>query len=122
MAVLVAGRNGMYPEIVQMAPTFPPLTSIEGSSLVDPFPYLVQILALAKAVTRILVAVDTSTNHKEQLTVLQIALNDFNMNLPNELRFQTPTFRRYVPLNQGGCFALIHVSGGKDCRRLSPYG
>jgi len=54
--------------------------------------------------------------------VLQIALNDFNMNLPNELRFQTPTFRRYVPLNQGGCFALIHVSGGKDCRRLSPYG
>lgn len=101
----------MYQEIAFTTPAFPPLLAPRGRNLADPFPYLVQILALAKAMTRTLVSRDSPlADQKEQLTVLQIALNDFNTNLPDELRFQTPTFRLYVPLNQGGCFALIHVS------------
>ena len=101
----------MYQEMVYQTPSSPPLPTMPSSGLVDPFPYLVKILGLAKAATGILVvAADISPHQRQQLTLLQLVLNDYNMNLPNELRFETAKFQRYVPLSQGGCFVLIHVS------------
>jgi hypothetical protein len=77
--------------------------------LPDPFPYLAYILAIAGSTTQIMLAQDSPTYQREQLNALQLALNGFDAALPDELRFQTATFRSYVPLLQGGAFVLIHV-------------
>jgi hypothetical protein len=77
--------------------------------LPDPFPYLAYILAIAGSTTQIMLAQDSPIYQREQLNALQLALNGFDAALPDELRFQTATFRSYVPLLQGGAFVLIHV-------------
>lgn len=89
--------------------TFPALSIADGHTLSDPFPYLAYILAVAGTTTQIMLAQDSPGYQREQLNALQLALNGFDATLPDELRFQTATFRSYVPLLQGGAFVLIHV-------------
>jgi hypothetical protein len=99
----------MYQDEMRSVPPFPPLVTSQDGFLPDPFPYLGYILALAGTTTRIMLAKDPGSFQKEQLHTLQLALNEFNLTLPDELRFETPKFRAYVPLLQGGAFVLIHV-------------
>jgi hypothetical protein len=104
-----AGRNGMYQHRISPVHTFPTLSIANGQMLPDPFPYLANILAVAGTTTQIMLAQDSPAYQREQLNALQLALNGFDAALPDELRFQTATFRSYVPLLQGGAFVLIHV-------------
>jgi hypothetical protein len=100
----------MYQHRISPVYTFPALPIANGQTLPDPFPYLAYILAVAGSTTQIMLAEDSPTYQREQLNALQLALNGFDAALPDELRFQTATFRSYVPLLQGGAFVLIHVS------------
>jgi hypothetical protein len=84
----------MYQHRISPVYTFPALPITNGQMLPDPFPYLAYILAIAGSTTQIMLAQDSPTYQREQL---------------NALRFQTATFRSYVPLLQGGAFVLIHV-------------
>ncbi|KAG7527766.1 hypothetical protein FFLO_06608 [Filobasidium floriforme] len=102
------GRNGMYQHQISPVYTFPTLSIADGQTLSDPFPYLANILAVAGTTTQIMLAQDSPAYQREQLNALQLALNGFDAALPDELRFQTATFRSYVPLLQGGAFVLIH--------------
>ncbi|KAH8083490.1 hypothetical protein HD553DRAFT_342712 [Filobasidium floriforme] len=103
------GRNGMYQHRISPVYTFPTLSIANGQMLPDPFPYLANILAVAGTTTQIMLAQESPAYQSEQLNALQLALNGFDAALPDELRFQTATFRSYVPLLQGGAFVLIHL-------------
>ena len=99
----------MYHSRIDPVSPFPVLSSAERDTLPDPFPYLGYILALAGTTTKIMLAQDSPEHQRDQLNALQMALNQFDTTLPEELRFQTATFKSYVPLLQGGAFVLIHV-------------
>lgn len=99
----------MYQHRIPLVYRFPALSTADGQTLPDPFPYFAYILAAAGTTTKIVLAQDSPEYQREQLNTLQLALNGFDAALPDELRFQTATFRSYVPLLQGGALVLIRV-------------
>ncbi|KAK4689331.1 hypothetical protein P7C73_g782, partial [Tremellales sp. Uapishka_1] len=102
------GRSPMYRSLDVALPFFPPIRTLSGQDVPDPYPYLVRIFVLANRVTQILVHPDDPeiSNHLE---LVQTTLNEFHTSLPPEVRFETSTFQVYAAASQGGAFVLIHL-------------
>ena len=92
-----------------MLPPVPSFPSISGTTLSDPFPFLVRIMVLARKIVHT-IGKSEEQLQPEGLAVLQQELVDIGSSMPKELQFSIQNLQPYVLVGKSAGFIFMHVS------------
>lgn len=106
MRIFPAGRQGSFGHVL---PSVVPFPLIEGTTLYDPFPFLVRLLTLARKVVHSINDLEEPAR-TDALAALQQELVDIGSLMPNELQFSIQNLQPYVLVGKSTGFIFMHVS------------
>lgn len=86
-----------------------PFPLIEGTTLHDPFPFLVRLLTLARKVVYSINKLEEPAR-ADALSTLQQEMVDIGSLMPKELQFSIQNLQPYVLVGQSTGFIFMHVS------------
>jgi hypothetical protein len=98
-------------ESTEVSVHLPPIKGDQGQLLANPLHWMVRVFTLVAKVTRVLFQHNQDPKEARSMMLKpQEALNALYVSFPEELRFETSTFKAYAAVQQGGAFTQLHVS------------
>jgi hypothetical protein len=102
----LAGRQGSFGDVL---PSVVPFPLIAGTTLHDPFPFLVRLLTLARKVVYSMNKLEEPAR-ADALSTLQQEMVDIGSLMPKELQFSIQNLQPYVLVGKSTGFIFMHVS------------
>ncbi|KAI5454799.1 hypothetical protein NCC49_003682 [Naganishia albida] len=103
--VIGTGRQGSFGDAL---PSVVPFPLIEGTTLHDPFPFLVRLLTLARKVVYSINKLEEPAR-ADALSTLQQEMVDIGSLMPKELQFSIQNLQPYVLVGQSTGFIFMHL-------------